>query len=104
MNRKIPPYIEKRIREIPPPNLHIVSGSTPVVAFGNLHKARVATLGLNPSKKEFLDRRGVELTGSKRRLETINSLGIINIQDINYQQVEQVWETCKNYGSTELTV
>lgn len=97
MNHKIPSYIENRIRKIPPPNLNIVSGSTPVVAFGDLHQARVATLGFNPSKQEFLDRKGVELTESKRRLETFNSLRIVDIKDINCQQVEQVWETCKNY-------
>ena len=35
--------------------------STPVVAFGNARVARVATLGLNPSCIEFLNRAGQEL-------------------------------------------
>ena len=32
---------------------HVIAGSTPVVAFGDVRRARVATLGLNPSRAEF---------------------------------------------------
>lgn len=99
MNYKIPFYIEERIRQIPPPDLHIVSGSTPVVAFGNPKKARVATLGLNPSKHEFLNKNGEELVENERRLETLNSLGLQDLNNISDQQVEQIWQSCNNYFS-----
>lgn len=97
MNYTIPSYVEQRIREIPPTELYIVDSSTPVVAFGNPQNSRVATIGINPSKQEFLDRSGQELTGDKRRLETLNSLGLTNIENINEIQVRRIWEACKNY-------
>lgn len=97
MNYKIPSYIEERIKKIPPPNMKVVSGSTPVIAFGNAQIARIATLGLNPSKLEFLDEHGIELTGSNRRLETLKSLGIEDRKNINNLQVKQIWEACNNY-------
>ncbi len=97
MNCKISSYVEKRIREIPLPNMNIVSGSTPVVAFGNAQISRVATLGLNPSKYEFLDKNGIELTGSERRLETLNSLEIKNRKNISNWQVKQTLNSCNNY-------
>jgi hypothetical protein len=56
---KIPRYIDDRLRRpLPPPNLCVVRGSTPVVSFGNAQCASVATLGLNPSRVEFLDKHG----------------------------------------------
>ena len=97
MNHVIPSYIEERIRARPLTDINIIRGSTPVIAFGNAQTSRVATLGLNPSKLEFLDRDGTELTGAKRRLETFNSLGIKDRENINDRQVEQIWEACNQY-------
>lgn len=97
MTHNIPYYIEERIREIPLPNMNIVSGSTPVIAFGNAQISRVATLGLNPSKHEFLDNNGIELTGSKRRLETLNSLNLQERKNINEWQIKQILDACNNY-------
>lgn len=97
MNYTIPSYIEERIREIPLSDINIVNGSTPVVAFGNAQISHIATLGLNPSKLEFLDRNGIELTESKRRLETLNSLKIKDRENIKDWQVKQIWKACNNY-------
>lgn len=55
----VPDYIEQRIRRPVPADSCVVPGSTPVVAFGDARAATVATLGLNPSRKEFLDEIGV---------------------------------------------
>ncbi|MEM8717788.1 MAG: hypothetical protein AAGE84_00570 [Cyanobacteria bacterium P01_G01_bin.39] len=77
--------------------MNIVSGFTPIVAFGNPHNCRVATIGINPSKNEFSDRFGQELTEDKRRLETLNSLGIKSIDSTNKLQVGQIWSACNNY-------
>jgi hypothetical protein len=71
----VPSYVEARIRQRPPAGVRVLPGSTPVVAFGDVRKATVATLGLNPSKYEFLDHRGDEREGGERRLETLTSLG-----------------------------
>jgi hypothetical protein len=72
----VPAYIEERIRQ-PRPNVEsTIKGSTPVVAFGDVRKSTVATLGLNPSKLEFLNRDGSERMGDQRRLETLASLEV----------------------------
>ena len=54
----------------------LVRGSTPVFSFGDEQSARVATLGINPSKAEFLDRSGAMLPSSERRLATLDSVGV----------------------------
>ena len=51
----VPKYIEDRIRRPPPTGCCVVPNTPPVVAFGNAHTARIATLGLNPSYIEFED-------------------------------------------------
>ena len=76
----VPSYISDRVRQRLPSGLPVVPGSTPVVAFGDVQKARVATLGLNPSKIEFLDNSGNELAGDQRRLETLASLGVSDLE------------------------
>jgi hypothetical protein len=58
----------------PVPVSEVVTGSTPVVAFGDPRNASVATLGINPSWHEFLAEDGSLLSGSKRRLATLTSL------------------------------
>lgn len=41
----------------------IVGSSTPVLSFGDPLRAEVATLGINPSRREFFSRDGVLLSG-----------------------------------------
>lgn len=93
----IPPYIEARIRRPPPDWAHVVPGSTPVVAFGDARTARVATLGLNPSRVEFLDKAGVLLQGDKRRLTTHASLGSPDLATASSDVVSNVLEDCNTY-------
>lgn len=93
----IPKYIEQRIRRPSPDNSCVVPGTTPVVAFGNARKSTVATLGLNPSRKEFLDDSGHELSGSERRLATHKSLGLSDLTNASTKAVEQVLHDCDSY-------
>lgn len=95
----IPDYIEQRIRRPIPADSCVVPGSTPVVAFGNARTATVATLGLNPSRVEFLDRYGRELVGVDRRLATHRSLGLSDLSDAPSSVVEQVLRDCIEYFS-----
>ena len=97
MNFQIPEYIEARIRQSKPAGLPVVPGSTPVVAFGDVRNAHVATLGLNPSKLEFLDASGNELTGQKRRLETLSSLGADDLSSAPADTIQRVFEGCNDY-------
>jgi hypothetical protein len=97
MTLPIPPHVEDRIRRTPPAELGVVPGSTPVVAFGDVRTASVATLGLNPSRREFLDHQGQQLTGASRRLATLRSLGVGDLATVGPEAVEQVYADCLTY-------
>jgi hypothetical protein len=97
MDEKVPKYIEARIRASCPDDCSVVPGSTPVVAFGDVRRARVATLGLNPSRAEFLDRSGRELDGEERRLETHRSIGYSDLSSAPHAVINQVFEGCNGY-------
>jgi hypothetical protein len=92
----IPRFLEERIRQPAPSGSSVVPGSTPVIAFGDPTAARVATLGLNPSRVEFLSRGGV-LLHADRRLETVRSLGVTSMQHANPDAVQRVWDGCRGY-------
>lgn len=91
------PYVEQRIRRPVPPNASVVPGSTPVVAFGEFRRATVATLGLNPSRVEFLDHDGRELKGDAQRLATLASLGFCDLGSAPLPAVAQVLADCESY-------
>ena len=48
---------------------NVIRWSSPVPSFGDLSRSRVATLGLNPSNREFVDPDGQELSGAERRFQ-----------------------------------
>lgn len=79
----LPDYVIEYLSAGPPPNVRTVVGSAPVVAFGNARTARVATLGFNPSLREF----GIRTDGGfrfldpkERRLATVASLGLETVE------------------------
>lgn len=90
-------YIAARIRREVPDGACVVPGSTPVVAFGNVQTAWCATLGLNPSKVEFLDAAGKLFEGDARRLETLTSLGTTDLSSAPDAAVNQVLAGCNGY-------
>jgi hypothetical protein len=94
---EIPPYIEERLRRPPPPGMCIVPGSTPVLSFGSLSSATFATLGLNPSRDEFLDGGGGELRGADRRLATLASLATTDLSAAPPDALLQIVDDCKMY-------
>jgi hypothetical protein len=60
----------------------------PVLFFGDLFSASIATIGINPSRREYLNRGGEELDGPGRRFETLRSLGVVDrggIDDVRAQ-------------------
>ena len=79
-----------------PAGSFIVPGSTPVVSFGSAQTATVATLGLNPSRIEFVDG-GRELIGTSRRLATHSSLGTSDLSNAPLEAIAQVFEDCNAY-------
>lgn len=76
---------------------HIIRWGSPVPSFGNLSHARVATVGINPSNREFVDQSGNELEGAFRRFETLNSLGIDSWADADARHLAAIIECCCNY-------
>lgn len=89
-------YIASRIRK-PLPGEFVVPQSTPVIAFGNAQTARIATLGLNPSRAEFVDRNGNLLSGENRRLSTNISLGLASIEDVSDPDIQTIVDDCNTY-------
>jgi len=77
----------------------VIPWSCPVPAFGNLGRSVVATLGLNPSNREFVDDAGVELDGPRRRLHTLKSLELNRWSDATADHLERIDAACRNYFS-----
>jgi len=59
----------------------------------------VATLGLNPSNREFVDELGNELNGSARRFETLKSLKLSRWADADVNHFRKIWKSCRDYFS-----
>jgi len=90
---KTPLY--ERLRSEPSPLS--VPGSLPVLFFGDLFAARCATISLNPSPQEYLDRAGLELQGADRRFETLTSLNARSRAELTDSQCDQAIQTMRDY-------
>lgn len=84
-----------RLKIAPSPSS--VDSSLPVLFFGDAVKARVATIGLNPSKYEYLDRAGNVLCGSTQRFSSTVSLGVEKRDDITTQLADTALEYMRSY-------
>jgi hypothetical protein len=93
----VPGYIESRIRQRAPEGVRVVKGSTPVISFGDVRRARVATLGWNPSKLEFLDANDRELAEEARRLETLSSLNCQDLATAPSEAIDRIFQGCNTY-------
>lgn len=80
-------------------NTGVIEWGSPVPSFGDFSASRVATLGLNPSNREFVDEVGNELKGKLRRFHTLNSLGLKSWSDIDARHLQLMWDSCQNYFS-----
>ncbi len=70
----------------------------PVPFFGNLDASRVATVGINPSDREFVDDKNKrELKEPNRRFHTLASLGLRTWEDVTTHHVAQIYEACQRY-------
>lgn len=94
---EVPPQIVDRIRRETPQGCCVLPGSLPVVSFGDLSSARVATLALNPSSAEFLSNKGEWLLGPRRRLASLVSLGASDPRDLDDDAVARVLEESNAY-------
>ncbi|MGO9266798.1 MAG: hypothetical protein ACLQBA_18280 [Candidatus Binataceae bacterium] len=95
MRREIPEYLANMVcRQAPVPE--VVHGTTPVSSFGDPRHAEVATLGINPSGKEFQEK-GRLLAGRQRRLATLESLGARSTSRLTDRQIRTVIQECASY-------
>ena len=69
----------------------------PVPYFGDLSNSRVATVGINPSDKEFVNDSGNEIVGHKRRFHTLKSLGISCWSEADDCHIQHILESCTKY-------
>lgn len=75
----------------------VIRWGCPVPSFGDLSLSHVATVGLNPSNREFIDEYGVELDGNVRRFHTLKSLRLKSWADVDAQHLRLILESCRNY-------
>jgi hypothetical protein len=78
-------------------NTNVIRWGCPVPSFGDLSKSRVATLGLNPSNREFMDESGQELDGIGRRFPTLRSLGIGSWSHVDASHLRLIIGACRAY-------
>jgi hypothetical protein len=57
----------------------------------------VATLGLNPSNREFVDESGDELRGPLRRFHTLMSLGLESWEEADARHLRLILDSCRKY-------
>lgn len=92
-----PDYLLKRAERKPPAGCGVIFRSTPVVSFGHPLAPVVATLGINPSRGEFLDREGSLLADGDRRLATLPSVGVEDYDNLNRELAGQIVDDCASY-------
>ncbi len=96
MTITLPSYLSAMVRRSPPGQAPVVPGSATVIAFGDPSRAEVASLGINPSKREFVET-GAVLSGDQRRLATLESLGADHLASLTDEQVREVVGDCARY-------
>ena len=74
-----------------------ITWAQPVPYFGDLASAQVATVGLNPSDREFSERDGTPLRGERRRFHTLESLGLRSWADAGDDQILAIEQSCDGY-------
>jgi len=75
----------------------LISWAAPIPSFGSIEDSTVATLGINPSNREFVDAEGLELTGNERRFHTLGSLGLSEWSEANSSDTQQIADSCFEY-------
>jgi hypothetical protein len=98
MNATLSTLIE-RLEDAVMSGTEVIPWGSPIPCFGDLSRSEVATLGLNPSNREFVDASGNELEGRSRRFHTLKSLGLARWSDVTAQHLEQILDSCRRYFS-----
>lgn len=88
-------YLYSRLRR--PLSPSTVPGTLPVLFFGDLLSAEVASVGLNPSEQEYLSKDGTVLAGPAQRFATLGSLGADDRASLTDDQCAEAVEWMRDY-------
>lgn len=81
----------------PTSHLRIIEWASPIPFFGDPSKSKIATVGLNPSNREFLSASGHELGGNERRFHTLQSLDIGSWDKASPYHLHNIHTSCTEY-------
>jgi hypothetical protein len=87
----------ERLENATAAGVDVINWGSPVLSFGAVWTARVATVGINPSNREFVDDDGAELTGMARRFHTLSSLGIDSWIEVDVRHLRAILMSCAEY-------
>lgn len=76
---------------------NLIYEGQPIPYFGNLSTAKIATLGLNPSDKEFYCDNHNELEKHSRRFETLSSLNLNNWASAKKNNLDSIKKCMDQY-------
>lgn len=79
------------------PDLDIIEWASPIPYFGNPTCSHVATVGLNPSNREFVDAGGRELSSDHRRFHTLSSLVLESWDKASHRDLKLIIDSCTEY-------
>ena len=75
----------------------VVRWASPVPFFGRISDSTVATVGINPSNREFVGANGIELDEENRRLPTLASLDLDNWSRADGGDIRTLTTACLAY-------
>lgn len=75
----------------------IIPWASPVPFFGDPKQALLATIGINPSDKEFINSNGYEISNTERRFHTLTSLKLETWDEITNTNLKKLEASCLNY-------
>jgi hypothetical protein len=93
-------YLISRLVGASQKDTKVIPWSCPVPSFGDISRSRIATIGINPSNKEFVDDNAKELAGKERRFHTLRSLGLKTWADAEETHLREIALTCQKYFET----
>lgn len=95
--KQVVSYLLSRLPKASDRSTRIIPWSSPVPSFGDVSRSVVATVGINPSNKEFVDDRDNELAGEQRRFHTLSSLGLQTWSQACEAHYREIVRTCEGY-------
>ena len=98
--RHVVSYLINQLNAAPEHCGSIIPWSCPVPSFGNVMESTVATVGINPSNKEFVEDDNRELAGQQRRFHTLRSLGLNTWAEADAPHHDQIADACESYFAT----